>query len=495
MQISLVYPHQLFLPHPALELGRIVYLVEDPLFFGTDSRWPMRMHQQKLVLHFASMAAYAEELRGLGYEVRWIRLPKEPVSGEEFLSRALPAEVGQIHIADVADDVLERRIRRDCVRHGKELVIHPSPNFLTPPDFLERFTGKGAKPFMARFYRAQRERMGILLDRNGGPLGGKWSFDEENRRKWPKGMIPPEEPRIEAGPYVREAMVRVEREFADNPGQMRGFRWAVTRSEARCWLEKFFTERYRGFGPYEDAIHTGHAYLHHSAITPMLNIGLLDPAEVVSEALAFGESEGVPMASVEGFVRQLIGWREFTNGIYRHRSVEIRNGNHWGFTRLIPQPFYDGTTGIAPIDRVIRNVLEHGYCHHIERLMVLGSFFLLCRFHPDAVYRWFMEMFVDSYDWVMVPNVYGMSQFADRGSFTTKPYLCGSHYLLKMSNETRGDWCSVWDALYWSFVADHSGFFLANPRLSMTVRAWEKMDSDKKRRHRAIADDFLRSLR
>jgi deoxyribodipyrimidine photolyase-related protein len=153
----------------------------------------------------------------------------------------------------------------------------------------------------------------------------------------------------------------------------------------------------------------------------------------------------IPMNSLEGFIRQVIGWREFMHGIYQHRGVEIRNGNFWGFDRPLPSSFYDGTTGIPPVDRVIRQLLDDGYCHHIERLMVLGNFMLLCRIKPDDVYRWFMEMFVDSYDWVMVPNVYGMSQFADGGTFTTKPYISGSNYILKMSDEPKGEWCQIWD--------------------------------------------------
>jgi deoxyribodipyrimidine photolyase-related protein len=200
------------------------------------------------------------------------------------------------------------------------------------------------------------------------------------------------------------------------------------------------------------------------------------------------------MNSLEGFVRQVIGWREFVHGIYHHRGTEIRNGNFWNFDRPLPRSFYDATTGIPPVDRVIRQLLDDGYCHHIERLMVLGNFMLLCRIHPDDVYRWFMEMFVDSYDWVMVPNVYGMSQFADGGTFTTKPYLSGSNYILKMSDEPKGPWCQIWDGLFWTFIGDHTPFFLKNPRLSMMARSWEKMTPEKQQAHRNAADEFLASV-
>jgi len=222
----------------------------------------------------------------------------------------------------------------------------------------------------------------------------------------------------------------------------------------------------------------------------MLNIGLLDPADVVRRVL----SRDVPLNSKEGFIRQVIGWREFMRGIYQHRGSAIRTRNFWNFERSMPAAFYDGTTGIPPVDRVIRQVLADGYCHHIERLMVLGNFMLLCRIRPDDVYRWFMELFVDAYDWVMVPNVYGMSQFADGGTFTTKPYLSGSNYVLKMSDETKGSWCATWDGLFWTFIADHLDFFLSNPRLSMMARTWMKLSAEKQHAHRNAADTFLANL-
>ena len=180
--------------------------------------------------------------------------------------------------------------------------------------------------------------------------------------------------------------------------------------------------------------------------------------------------------------------------IYLRHGVEERNGNFWNFDRPMPQSCYEGTTGIEPIDHLIRQLHEDGYCHHIERLMVLGNFFLLCRIKPDDVYRWFMEFFIDAYDWVMVPNVYGMSQFADGGLFTTKPYLSGSNYLSKMSDHKKGPWCDTWDALFWSFLADHEQFFRKQHRLGMLMSTWDKMDKAKKLSHRSTTSDFLKHL-
>ncbi len=479
--ITLIYPHQLFASHPAIAMGRPVFLIEDPLFFGNDPHWPAAMHKQKLMLHRASMKAYAAELEAAGHEVRYVGFSAAP---------ALPERAGEFHLADPADDVLMRRLERFSGKHGVKLVVYPSPNFLSPASFLETHIAGKKKPFMAKFYEAQRKRMNLLIEEDGTPTGGKWSFDAENRAKLPKNHVPPMEPRVSGNAFTKEAADYVSTHFSDRPGSLKHFRWPVTRKDAEAWLDRFIDERLEHFGLYEDAISTEHATIYHSAITPMLNIGLLDPMDVVRRVLA----KDAPLNSKEGFIRQVIGWREFMHGIYRHRGTEIRNGNFWNFTRPLPRSFYDGTTGIPPVDRVIRQLLDDGYCHHIERLMVLGNFMLLCRIKPDDVYRWFMEMFVDSYDWVMVPNVYGMSQFADGGTFTTKPYLSGSNYILKMSDERKGPWCEIWDGLFWTFIGDHLPFFMRNPRLSMMARSWEKQSAEKKAAHRKAADGFIAGL-
>lgn len=493
MEAALVYPHQVFHPHPAITAGRRVFLIEDPLVFGNDPRWPMGVHGQKLMLHRASMKAFEAELREQEHGVVYVECPEGSSSDSAaLLANVLPEAIREIHLADPVDEQLMKRIRRFAGSRGINLVIHESPNFLTPPDFLHHHTGRPKKPFMARFYEAQRKRMGILTEPDGSPVGGKWSFDTENRAKLPKNHLPPNEPTAAANRFTREAAEHIRRRFPQHQGSLESFRWPVTRADASSWLDRFIDERLGHFGIYEDAISTQHATLYHSAITPALNIGLLDPQDVVNRALA--RKDRIPLNSLEGFIRQVIGWREFMRGIYQHRGTAIRTTNFWNFDRPMPASFYDGSTGIPPVDRVIRQVLADGWCHHIERLMVLGNFMLLCRIRPDDVYRWFMEMFVDAYDWVMVPNVYGMSQFADGGTFTTKPYLSGSNYILKMSDESKGPWCEIWDGLFWTFIADHTGFFLSNPRLSMMARTWLKLPGEKQNAHRMAAETFLAKL-
>jgi deoxyribodipyrimidine photolyase-related protein len=496
MEITLVFPHQLFAQHPAIRSGRDIWLIEDPLYFGSDPHWPLQMHVQKLVLHRASMKAYAAEVEAAGHGVHYIEAAAAQGSGTlEILESSLPPEVREIHFADPADGILLKRIKRFAEKRGAAIKVYPSPNFLSPPDFLQARLAGRKKPFMAAFYEAQRKRMGILVHDDLSPVGGQWSFDAENRSKLPKSHAVPRAPCAQENAFTAEAIEYVSRHFPSRPGSTKNFRWPVTRADADTWLEIFINERLVHFGLYEDAISTRHASIYHAVITPALNIGLLDPQDVVNRVLAkAATSDNIPMNSLEGFIRQVIGWREFMHGLYQHHGTTIRRGNFWDFTRPLPASFYDGSTGIPPIDRIIRQLLEDGYCHHIERLMVLGNFMLLCRINPDDVYRWFMEMFVDSYDWVMVPNVYGMSQFADGGSFTTKPYISGSNYILKMSDEEKGDWGPIWDGLFWSFIADHTPFFLKNPRLSMMARSWEKMAPEKQSVHREAAARFLATL-
>ena len=226
----------------------------------------------------------------------------------------------------------------------------------------------------------------------------------------------------------------------------------------------------------------------------MINTGLLTPGFVVDRILQFAEKNDIGINNTEGIIRQLIGWREFIRGVYEVKGSEERTRNFWGFERKIPAAFYEGTTGIPPIDSTIAKVLKSGYNHHIERLMVLGNFMLLCEFDPDEVYRWFMEMYIDAYDWVMVPNVYGMSQFADGGIMSTKPYISGSNYLMKMGDFKKGEWQQIWDGLFWRFMHIHRDFFLSNPRLGMLVRTFDILSAEQRQAHLERAEAYLSTL-
>lgn len=270
--------------------------------------------------------------------------------------------------------------------------------------------------------------------------------------------------------------------------------YPYTRESALVWLEDFLKQRFEEFGPYEDAIEPDQPLLHHSLLSPMLNVGLLTPEEVLTKSLFYAARHAIPLNSTEGFVRQILGWREFMRGVYLSKGRQLRVSNFWQFQHPMPKSFYEGTTGLLPVDSVIHQITRTGYCHHIERLMVLGNAMLLCEIHPEAVYRWFMEFFIDAYDWVMVPNVYGMSQFADGGKLTTKPYFSGSNYLMKMGHYPKGEWQATWDALFWRFMHVHRDFFLQNYRMRMLVRMFDKMPDERRATHLSNAASFLKRI-
>jgi deoxyribodipyrimidine photolyase-related protein len=486
MDITLIFPHQLYAQHPAIEKGRAVYLVEDPLYF---TQYPF--HQQKLVLHRASMKYYQHHLEKKGYHVTYVNAADADLK-KLFLSWK-KEKVNLIHYADTIDYLLERRIQRNSTQHHIALKRYDSPNFLTTETELQSLFAKEKKYLMANFYIKQRKRLDILVEHDA-PVGGQWSFDADNRQKVPKGLKLPAVYAPKENEFVAEAKIYVAKYFKKHYGEITTFPWPTTHLEAEKVLEDFLLHRMKDFGAYEDAIVKHESILFHSVLTPSLNSGLLTPQQIIDRTFELHKKLKFPLNSLEGFIRQIIGWREFMRAIYLREGVKQRTANAWGFTRKIPKSFYDGTTGIEPIDQTIKKILKTGYCHHIERLMVLGNFMHLCEFDPDEVYRWFMELFIDAYDWVMVPNIYGMSQYADGGMMTTKPYVSGSNYILKMSDYTKGPWCEVWDGLYWRYIDQHKELFAKNPRMSMIVNLVKKMDPQKLKTHRQKAEQFLNSL-
>lgn len=467
---TLVFPHHLFASHPALHPGERVVLVEDPLFFS-DARYPSRFHKRRLMLHRASMRRYADGLRDRGFGVTYI--PWAEAETRRVCVRLASEGITTLTYADPVDFILALRLRREASSAGVRLEPVSSPLFLNTSADNDAYFGKRKRMFMADFYTHQRRRLGLLVDGDGNPAGGRWSFDEDNRKPLPKTLLgkTPVLPPVDEDAYVKEARVYVEATFPHHPGSTAGWMYPTSHAEAHAWLRHFLRHRLDRFGPYEDAFAPGEPFLYHSVLTPALNIGLITPAEVVEITLS--EAGDAPLASLEGFLRQIVGWREFIRAAYERHGVAMRTTNHWNHTRPLPDAFYTGTTGLPPVDDAIRRALTFGYVHHIERLMVLGGLLFLLRIHPDAVYQWFMDLFVDAYDWVMVPNVYGMSQHADGGLITTKPYFSGSNYLRKMGRYPTGPWCDTWDDLFWSFLRDHKDTLAKNPRWAMLVRKLE----------------------
>ena len=450
-----------------------------------------RHHQQKIVLFLAAMRAYADELRAAGYDVHYVQLdPVDTRPYEDKLSDALE-EDGSTRLVhfEVEDKAMERRLVEFADSSKLERIELQSPMFSCSRDEFAAFAQGKSRLLMGDFYKLQRRRLDVLVDDEGQPAGGRWSFDAENRKKLPRNVTPPDMPWLEPTGHVPEVIALVAANFPDHPGNAAEFQWPTTRVEARAWLDDFVAHRLELFGPYEDAMTTRSSTVFHSVLSPCMNLGLLTPGEIIECVVAAADS--VPLQSLEGFVRQVIGWREFIRGVYRVHGEQQEQGNFWEHERELTIAWYEGTTGILPLDDAILTAQRYGWTHHIPRLMVLGNLMTLCEIQPQSAHRWFMEMFVDSSEWVMGPNVYGMGLFSDGGIFATKPYICGSNYLIKMSDYGKGPWCDVVDGLYWRFIDRHREFFAGNPRLALMPRALDRLDGERRARIFAAAEEFL----
>jgi deoxyribodipyrimidine photolyase-related protein len=470
---------------PAAEVS--VFMAED-----VDLCTYVRHHQQKIVLFLAAMRSYADALRDAGYEVHYYALDTRDTQSYEARLEKTLQDTGAPEIVhfEIEDKAMEERLIEFSKSRNLRRKELRSPMFLCSREKFAAFADGRKRLLMGEFYKQQRRRLGILIDDDNQPSGGRWSFDPDNRRKLPKNVTPPELEWAKPTIHVEDVIAIVKREFADHPGNASEFCWPTKREQALLWLDTFIEQRLEQFGPFEDAITTRSATVFHSVLSPCLNIGLLTPAEVIEKVMSHADT--IPMQSLEGFVRQVIGWREFVRGIYRGFSAKQDSSNFWSHERGLTDAWYEGTTGIPPLDDAISTAQRLGWIHHIPRLMVLGNLMTLSEIRPSAAHNWFMEMFVDSSEWVMGPNVYGMGLFSDGGIFATKPYICGSNYLLKMSDYGKGPWCDVVDGLYWRFIDKHRAFFSANSRLALMPKALDRLGTDRKSRIFNAADAFLR---
>ena len=454
-----------------------------------------KYHKIRLAfLQSASRHKY-QELKNEGFEIERIYLEDaslEHTYCDRLRSYCLKNKVAKIHSYFKDDKFFNQDVVDLCRELSIEYVTYQSPLFLNSHEDFKNYLNDHKKPFMKVFYENSRKRFNVLVDKNKNPIGGKWSFDEDNRQRLKKDTHV--EPII--FPLVDELTLKTIREinqlYAKHPGTLNidgsNFYFPVTRKDSLLWLNQFFERRFDNFGKFEDAISTENDFIFHSLLSPLINCGLLTPAEVIDKALLFAKENKTPLNSLEGFIRQIMGWREFVRGIYHNFSHIQEERNFFNHKRKLTPAWYDGTTGIDPVDHVIKKVNRIGYLHHIERLMILSNIMLMCEIDPKEVHRWFSEMFIDSMDWVMGPNVYGMGQFSDGGIFATKPYISGSNYILKMSNFPKGEWTHEVDALFWSFISKNRDFFLTNHRLSMMVRTLDKMDQTKRQSHLILAD-------
>ena len=452
-------------------------------------------HKQKILLFLSAMRSHADKLKKNKFKIEYSSIEDKAFKLDylEKLKKILKAKkITEVSSFEIEDKFFEKKITNFFKKEKIKWNIIQTPMFLNSREEFKNYLLKSKKPFMATFYKEVRKKSGILMGSDGNPIGGKWSFDEDNRNKLPKNILIPKFPKIKETNHTKKLKPIIEKEFKNHPGSTGNFWFATEYDDVVKLLNFFIKEKSNLFGDYEDAVDQKDNILFHSALSPYINLGLITPEFVIQKVLEFHKKHKIRMNSLEGYIRQVIGWREFMRGIYQSYSQEMETGNFFKQNRKMKSSWYDGTTGLPPLDYAIKNAVNHGWSHHIERLMILSNIMNLCEIKPTIVYKWFMEMFVDSSDWVMVPNVYGMGLFSDGGIFATKPYICGSAYFMKMMDFKKGEWCNAMDGLYWRFIDRNRKFFLKNPRLSMMVRIFDKMKPDRKKLILSEAEKFIK---
>jgi deoxyribodipyrimidine photolyase-related protein len=441
-----------------------------------------RYHKKKLIFFLAAMRSYRDQLVAQGRKVHYHSLSPQLDFFDHLQACVKKLQIDELVLYTVDDRFFEIDIVDFAKKMKLRLRFVESRKFVTSTADLDAYFLKAKKPFMKTFYERQRKAMKILVDANNKPEGGAWSYDTENRLPLKKDTPLPLREYSPTSPHLSDVAKMVAKEFSAHPGQLENFAYPTTRQESLAAMKIFMSECLDLFGPYEDALTQRSDFVFHSVLSPLMNSGLLEPREVIDAALTRYQQKKARLASVEGFIRQIIGWREFIRGIDRTYHAREHSENYWNHQRFLTIDWYQGTTGIDPLDATIKKVDRLAYAHHIERLMILSNLMLLSEIHPQQVYKWFMEMFIDSADWVMGPNVFGMGQFSDGGIFATKPYTCGSNYILKMSDYPKGEWCETVDGLYWAFIDKHKKFYSKNPRMKVMVASLDKMDSTRRKK-------------
>ena len=487
MKLFIILGNQLFSP-------KYLKKYKDHTFFMAedyDLCTYEKHHKLKILLFLSSMRSFRDELKSNNFKVHYEDVnSKFKTSYEKKIEKIIKdKKIKEVSFFEIEDKPFEKEILGLVNELEINYEILKTPMFIDTRESFKEFIQDKTFILQANYYKKVRKEMDILLE-DGKPVGGKWSFDEENRKKLPKGYMIPKLPTIKERDDFEEISNFINSKFKDHPGIINNI-FPFTSEQALDWLNVFFDERFKDFGPYEDAIFMGEHFQLHSALSSSMNLGIITPQQVITEARNYAEENDIPLNSLEGFIRQIIGWREFIRGIYQNFSEKMIDANYWNHQGKLSDAWYKGETGIEPLDDAIKGAQEFGYTHHINRLMVLASIMNMSRIHPSEIYKWFMEMFVDSSEWVMVPNVFGMGTFADGGIFATKPYISGSSYILRMSNCKKGDWCEIVDGLYWKFIEDNKEFFAKNPRLSLMIRALEKLDQERKLRIFKAAETFI----
>ena len=464
-----------------------------------------RHHAQKVLAIFAAMRRFAQQLREAGHRVHYLRLGnphnrQSLTANLDALAQAVGAEVVEAQLPD--EWRLDAQLRAHAAQAPYALHLVDSHHFLGTRDEAARFFGDSPW-LMERFYRHLRQRERVLME-GRQPAGGRWNFDTENRSRWPGD--PPEPPDTRRRHDLRALWSEIEAAGVVTMGApaAEALPWPLDRAEALADLQSFITHGLPHFGPYQDALSDGHERLFHSLLSFALNTKMLHPREVIAAAEAAWREGRAPLASVEGFIRQILGWREYVRGVYWARMPGYVERNHLGHERALPAWFWTGETRMRCVQRALGQSLQQAHAHHIQRLMVIGNFALLAGLHPAEVHQWYLGVYIDAFEWVEAPNTLGMSQFADGAGITTKPYVSSAAYLDRMGDHCRhcpydkrqrlGERACPFNALYWDFMDRHAEKLRPLPRLAPVYRQLEQMPTEDLAALRAQAQRHLERL-
>ena len=459
-----------------------------------DTFYEIRHHKHKITLLISSLRKLVTKVKHTNILHHKITKKNNQNLKDVLFEIVDKNNINKIMVSKPSDFKIYKDLLFFSQSNNIELEILEDKKFISNvEDFTDWASDKKTR-IQEYYYRWLRKKYNIFMNQEGKPIGDKWNFDKDNRKgiKQLKSDIP-ERKKLIPDQITFDAMVDVEECFPNSIGTLENFNWATTHEEAENLLDDFIERFLVNYGAFQDAINKENTFMFHSLLSPYLNCGLLDPEICIQKAeKKYYESNGeIPINSVEGFIRQILGWREFIKGVYWENMPKYKNLNYWSHSLKLNDNWYEGDTGIPPLDDAIKESKKFAYSHHINRLMIIANLMNLTGIHPNEMYRWFMEMYIDAYDWVMVPNVYGMGSYADGGIFSTKPYICGSSYMLRMSNYSKGDWCDTVDGLYWRFVEKNIKFFESNPRLAVMTRSLTNMNKERKKTIFKSAEEFI----
>lgn len=459
-------------------------------------------HQARIALFLSAMRHYREELKRRGLPLQYRSLGESPQ--DESLSILLWGDLvrlkpKQVRIVEPGDWRLGENLRKACAKAKVAFEILPDTSFLCSSQEFREYAQDRKGLRMEFFYREMRRRTGILMDSKGKPVGGEWNFDKENRASFGSGGPGKiKSLRFKPDAITREVLSQVGERFGSHPGSLESFGWPVDRTEALQALDHFIEHHLPRFGEHQDAMWQDEPFLHHSLLSSSLNLKLLRPLEVIRRAEKAYRLGKAPLPAVEGFIRQILGWREYVRGVYFLLMPEYLERNGLKARESLPEFYWTGDTDYECLRQAIGQTLAHGYAHHIQRLMVTGLFSLLLGVDPKQVHEWYLAVYVDAIEWVELPNTLGMSQYADGGVMASKPYIASGKYIERMSNYcescpydpalAEGEKACPFTTLYWDFIGRHEALLKGNPRIGAQVRNWNRFDARKKAAIRAQAE-------